>query len=230
MYTLHILDRDGTVADRDSNKLYPDVAAWLSKPGSVNIALCSNQGGVACKLTDWGKDKDYYPTQEQAEENVHGIAEAMRSYGAEVREYVAFAYQNKAGVWLPTPPNGADDPRWRWDWRKPLTGMAFQAMQDFGICDPARVLVVGDRSEDELLAEAIGSHFQWHDYFFERGTEWITLKEAHKLTGKSLSTLNRWVETGKLRHQINLAAPNRQRGRTLVSQNEIIDKASVIII
>ncbi len=155
----------------------------------------------------------------------------MRSYGAEVREYIAFAYQNKEGVWLSPPPNGASsDPRWRWDWRKPFPGMAFQAMQDFGICDPAKVLVVGDRPEDEMLAGAIGSHFQWHDYFFERGTEWITLKEAHDLTGKTLSTLNRWVSTGKIRHQINFAAPNRQQGRTLVSRNEVIDETGIIII
>ena len=50
--------------------------------------------------------------------------------------------------------------------RKPGPGMLIEAMQWYSV-QPEHTLMVGDRPEDEQVAQAVGVAFQWADEYFK---------------------------------------------------------------
>lgn len=166
-YDLIMFDVDGTLADRDTGVLLPGRRLYFVKLaalhplGEVQLALVSNQGGVACGLKGWGET---YPTREEAEAHVVNVAMQIGPIYQFPAIYISFNFQDKAGNWLF--PDDFMDIRWSHAWRKPAPGMLLQAMADAGVV-PAAALMVGDRAEDRLAAAAAaGCAFAWAETFF----------------------------------------------------------------
>lgn len=165
---LIIFDADGTLCDRDTGALLPDVApvlALLTHPGVRNrpaLAIATNQGGPACRDAGWGT---HFPALRDVEERYARLAE---QFGA--RLYVALSFVTKQNEVILPHGLSPDDPRARLDWRKPQPGMLLQAMEDAGV-SPADTLMIGDRPEDQEAARAAGCAFIWAQGYFARGWE-----------------------------------------------------------
>lgn len=156
MYDLIIFDVDGTIAERDTGRLLPNVSTVISGL-SCKIAFATNQGGPACHDAGFRGD---YPTLATVEQKYTALAER---FGA--RLYMSLVYLSKNGdVYVPAGLS-ADDPRLNPEWRKPRPGMLFQAMKEFGVA-PHQTLMVGDRWEDEQAAMDAGCAFEWAYKFF----------------------------------------------------------------
>lgn len=190
-YKLIIFDVDGTLADRDTSILLPNVAQWFAENWrNYRFALASNQGGVGLRY--WREqvraqggdigDPEALPTKDSVMQHIgyvlSAVFDAVRTVWKpgpveqlmplEITDYICFAYQSKkSGQWGPIPDHKQNDPRWRQDWRKPAPGMLNAAMSDMRVY-PQETLMVGDSEEDRLAAEAAHCDFQWADDFFGR--------------------------------------------------------------
>lgn len=181
-YSLICFDIDGTLADRDRAELYPDVAPRLSDiPNNPFIVLVSNQGGVG--LRSWMETMSFgepekYPNRQSVRARIYRLAIELGSvFGA----YISLAYESKSSdQWWPkiddeklqppyeSDPSGWCKESWLYGWRKPNPGMIHQAIEDFGIKDKSKVLMVGDRDEDREAARLAGVDFAWAKDFFGR--------------------------------------------------------------
>lgn len=174
-YELIILDVDGTLVDGpDSHEFLPGVIEKLSSIKGCDFALASNQGGVGLRFwmeRDGFGDPAKYPTEVDAARRIRNIANRlMLRLNCWCYYYVSFAYQSKkSGNWGPTPDGREDDPRWSWSWRKPDTGMLQQAAKDTGV-PKRKILMVGDRPEDEEAARTFECDFLWANDFFGRSS------------------------------------------------------------
>jgi len=56
----------------------------------------------------------------------------------------------------------------------------------------------------------------------EHEAEWITIADAARLTGRSVQTISTLADTGQLPSRQNPDAPNRRRGRRLVSKAAVL--------
>lgn len=155
---LYLFDLDGTLISGYMDN--PDRAyhTWHVLPGRSerliqlavaghSIAIVTNQGGVAFGFVSeeaaWFK-----------------IYEAARQCGIPpdtIRTYACF--HDLRGKPPYNDPKGAAR-------RKPSGKMIQEAMYEANIFNPAEVLFVGDRSEDEAAARNAGVPFQWADVFF----------------------------------------------------------------
>lgn len=168
---LYLFDADGTLCDRDTGELLPHVASWFDgwfRPySSARAAIITNQGGVGLRYSmerdGWGNPAGM-PTASSASRRYHNLA-ARLGIG---RVYIAYAYRFRDGRWTPTPPGTRYPERWSPAWRKPSGGMVLQAMSDFRMRDRSRVLLIGDRPEDEQCALGAGVPFVSADHFFDR--------------------------------------------------------------
>lgn len=169
---LIIFDIDGTLADRDTHELLPGVREWFDRfANDFLIALATNQGGVGLRhwmeTEGFGKPEDF-PTEEQAREHIHIVADKLIPGGIEndaLVYYVCFAYQSKkSGKWSPAKNANHE---WKREYRKPEPGMLLLAMQDMQ-ARPGQTIFVGDSDEDREAAKAAGCHFQEANWFFQR--------------------------------------------------------------
>lgn len=174
-FDLICLDVDGTLCDRDSTAPYDYVIDTLASWSGKKV-LITNQGGVGLRLwlqemEEAGEEVDYQhlPTRQQARERIAQVALKL----AVDMAYISLAYTSKStGSWYPKKQDstvyrqGYIKSSFSRNWRKPDTGMIDQAMSDFDIEDPKRVLVVGDRDEDLRAAAAMGCSFIWANRFF----------------------------------------------------------------
>lgn len=164
LYNLYIFDVDGTLAERDSDKLLPGVAEWFAANGGKNAAIATNQGGVG--LRHWMEeggfgDPSQYPTEPQVALRMRRLRKALGISASSV--FVSYAYQAQSGLWNP-PPQLADE-SWSHEWRKPSPGMLLAAMQRHRT---SNALMIGDRQEDKGAALAAGIDFMWAVSFFAR--------------------------------------------------------------
>lgn len=169
-FDLYIFDVDGTLAERDSGDLLPNVARWFAgndKP----VALATNQGGVGLRY--WMEsvgfgDPSKLPTEQQVYDKLHKICRELNLSYTVID--VCFAYQSKSsGKWSPAPPDAQDDSRWKKEWRKPSPRMLTDAIDYHAQRDGAKsVVMIGDREEDRLAAESAGILFIHADVFFGR--------------------------------------------------------------
>lgn len=174
-YELIIFDIDGTLSDRDTEELLPNVAQWFKNKGSnFNIAFATNQGGVG--LRHWMEEEgfgtpDGYPTEDKIKDKIHSLVKKLElfPYGSQVvNSYIAYSYQSKkSGKWSPIPKLRSDNKSWLPEWRKPNPSMLLQAMKDFGI-PPNFTMMIGDREEDHEAAENAGILSIDADKFFGR--------------------------------------------------------------
>jgi HAD superfamily hydrolase (TIGR01662 family) len=168
-YKLVVFDVDGTLAETYKTKLLPGVGGWFERrPAEPGVAIATNQGGVGLRY--WMEHEGFgnpkaYPTRDRIIYRMRVLARLLRVPWKYV--YVAFAYRNKKGEAGPVPPEFAEDPYWRHDWRKPEAGMIRQAMADQGVT-ASETLMVGDREDDRGAAELAGVAFMWADVFFGR--------------------------------------------------------------
>jgi len=134
-----LIDRDGTInvekhylSDPDQLQLIDGVGPALRRLGHAGygIAIITNQSGIA---------RGYFNLERL--EQIHDRLKAMLA-----AEGVAID-----GIYIC--PHGPDDDC---DCRKPLPGMADQAMQDHGF-DPKLSTVIGDKEVDVELGQAIGA-------------------------------------------------------------------------
>lgn len=134
-----LLDRDGTLnveknylSDPDELALFPGTTCALKKLRALGYGLVvvTNQSGVG---------RGYFTAQTL--ERVHDrLRELLAADGASVDAiYIC--------------PHRPDE---ECDCRKPLPGMAEQAIAEFGF-DPKRSIVIGDKSADIDLGRAIGA-------------------------------------------------------------------------
>lgn len=172
-YKLIIFDLDGTLADRDSDVMYPDAVKWMNQHKDDHwFAIATNQGGVG--LRHWMETEGFgnpeeFPTQDAVENRLFNLLQRGHlERGVVLSAYVCYAYQSKkSGLWSPVPADADDPGRWLPENRKPAPGMLIVAMQDQEVA-PGETLMVGDSEEDRLAAEAAGCAFQWADDFFGR--------------------------------------------------------------
>lgn len=190
---LYLLDVDGTLCDRDSTTLYPQVANWLTAVQPAHIALITNQGGVGLRYwmeTGGFGDPSRYPTADVVAERLAQICVQISGRVSTLRlsVYAAFAYQAKSGQWSPNPLENGDDCThptvrmhsklvrglWYTAARKPADGMIISAIPDhFGRLLTAeerweQCVMVGDRPEDEGAADAAGVPYYSPDLFFNQ--------------------------------------------------------------
>lgn len=182
-YLLIIFDVDGTIANRDEDRLLPEARdffkllyQWSAVAPLPKLALATNQGGVALRLwmeeAGWG-EPEKYPTLEAVQIRLHAIQQQIP---LSTMLYTAYAYQTqKTKEWAPVPIQFAGQPEWGRAWRKPNGGMIQQAMVDSGIQNPQKVLFVGDRPEDQGAATAAGVGFVWVKQFWMQVPEFINL-------------------------------------------------------
>ncbi|MBZ0294352.1 MAG: HAD hydrolase-like protein [Anaerolineae bacterium] len=170
-YKLIIFDLDGTlVVDRESSELLPGVLDWFTEHhAQQRIAIATNQGGVGLRywmeVEKFGRPQKY-PTEDRIWSRVDAVQAQLP--GGPYPANACFAYQNRKGIWSPTPPDKRGQPEWSPDCRKPAPGMLRRAMTEAEIANPADCLMVGDRVEDQLAAQAAGCAFQWAWEFFGR--------------------------------------------------------------
>lgn len=156
---LYLFDLDGTLISGYMDNPDRDYHTWQVLPGRSekliqlavaghDIAIVTNQGGVAFGFIDeqtaWMK-----------------IYEAARRCGLPpdtIRTYACF--HDPRGK----PPYNDPKESAR---RKPSGRMIQEAMYDANIFNPAEVLFVGDRPEDESAAKDARVPFQWADLFFK---------------------------------------------------------------
>lgn len=167
IYNLYLFDLDGTLADRDSDTLYPDAQAWFDLYPAANWMIVTNQGGVG--LRHW-MEKDGFgkPDEYPTEDMIWNRFRALFPAHILDRVLVAYAYQSKSsGKWSPTPYDARLDFSWDKTWRKPSPGMLTYAMQ---LKHVARgdTLMIGDSEEDQQAATAAGCDFMWAWEFFGR--------------------------------------------------------------
>lgn len=169
-YKLYLFDLDGTLADLDSDALYPDFVQWY-KGNPAAWMIVTNQGGIG--LRHWMEmekfgDPSPYPTLESFRDRIDAMFPNM-AYNEQSETVVMCArYQSKkSGQWSPLPPQEAHLNMWRQDWRKPAPGMLLYAMMLKQV-HPEDTLMVGDRDEDEQAADAAGCDFMWAWKFFGR--------------------------------------------------------------
>ena len=159
---LLICDIDNTLADRDSDTLYPHVAEWFRRHPDINrttaslkFALVTNQGGPACHDAGWSIS-DQFPSLKQVQDRLAKIVEQLPPW---TTLHVCLAYVSKGGtVYIPKnhkPTDLVADPRRR----KPSPIMIHEAMEHFNISNPQKVLYVGDRPEDKEAARRAGVRF-----------------------------------------------------------------------
>jgi len=134
-----LIDRDGTInvekhylSDPDQLQLIDGVGAALHRlnQAGYGIAIITNQSGIA---------RGYFNLQRL--EQIH----------ARLREMLTAEGVVIDGIYIC--PHGPDDDC---DCRKPLPGMAEQAMADHGF-DPKLSTVIGDKEVDVELGQAIGA-------------------------------------------------------------------------
>ncbi len=171
-YKLFCFDIDGTLADRDSIELYPEVLEYFREnfsSGGPAIALITNQGGPACHDAGWEFSANF-PNFEEIRERLEiisgKVSEVILSPPA---VFVAWAFKTRDGAVIY--PQGIEDSLKDENLRKPKPGMIFQAMEIEGIDNPADILMVGDRPEDQGAARAAGVGFEWASEFFGRKNE-----------------------------------------------------------
>jgi D-glycero-D-manno-heptose 1,7-bisphosphate phosphatase len=134
-----LLDRDGTLnvekhylSDPEQLALYPGTAAALKRLRDLGYGLVvlTNQSGVG---------RGYFGLD--AVERVHRrLREMLAAEGASVDGFFIC-------------PHGPDE---ACDCRKPLPGLARQAMEQFGF-DPKRAIMIGDKAADIGVGQAIGA-------------------------------------------------------------------------
>jgi len=134
-----LLDRDGTLnvekhylSDPDQLELYPGTGAALKRLRELGygLAVLTNQSGVG---------RGYFGLD--AVERVHRrLGELLAAEGASVDGFFI----------CPHAPDEACD------CRKPLPGLAKQAMETFGF-DPAQAVMIGDKAADIGLGQAVGA-------------------------------------------------------------------------
>jgi HAD superfamily hydrolase (TIGR01662 family) len=153
-YKLFVFDVDGTVAERGTTALYPQVSPVLAILKEwATIALATNQGGPALHDADWMGPKDSFPSLQEVWDIYNHVACLM---GATL--YMALAYKTIRGDWVYPKGLPADDPRLQHNWRKPYPGMLLQAAKDAGV-EQHEVLFVGDQKTDHEAATAAGVQF-----------------------------------------------------------------------
>lgn len=171
-HKLIIFDMDGTLADREGN-LLEGVPEWFAENGhDYKFALATNQGGVG--LRHWMEiggfgNPEKYPTQESITEHVVSVLHLLYKDNPRLHidVYIAFSYQSTKGQWSPTPDYAVLHKAWEPGQRKPAPGMLLEAIVQAGV-SPAGTLMVGDRDDDRLAAEAAGCDFTWAWEFFGR--------------------------------------------------------------
>lgn len=157
-YKLLIFDCDGTLVQTKSGATFRKTADdWQWLPGrleklrelkkqGVRLAIATNQGGVA-----------------------HGFLKKEQIL-AELTRMGKEAGFPPAGLYIcyNMPNAKLEEYRFEDDRRKPGPGMLLEAMKDFEVT-PEQTLMVGDRDEDRLAAQAAGCSFQWSHEFFGDG-------------------------------------------------------------
>lgn len=162
-YELIMFDADGTLIDRETGEMLPNVWETLTQR-TENFAIVSNQGGPACFEMGWG---DKYPTLEKITKRLNDLGRAI---GATV--YVCYLWVGRGGKSAYPKSLGEYDHEAELFRRKPAPGMLLEAMAEFNTL-AEKSLMVGDREEDQEAAENAGCAFMWADEFFKRG-EYVT--------------------------------------------------------
>lgn len=182
-YDLLVFDVDGTIANRDEDRLMPEARdffkllyQWSAVATVPKLALATNQGGVGLRFWmldgGWG-NPDELPTLKTVEERLRAVRQQIP---LPTYLYTSYAYQSKNNkTWSPVPIEFAGRPEWSRAWRKPNPGMIQQAMLDYGIDNPQKILFVGDRPEDEGAAISAGVDFCWVKQFWMQMPDFIDL-------------------------------------------------------
>lgn len=180
---LFLFDIDGTIVNRDSTVVYPEAFLFFART-SADVAFITNQGSPACHDAGWDFSEKF-PSLEQVEERLAAILASIPfsdNYGM----YISYSYTTSGGlIIVPKPAELAFCANIEESWRKPNPGMILRAMEDYQV-QPHECLMVGDRDEDRLAAEAAGVAFVWADKFFREGEAKRKLRLAAIAAGNLL--------------------------------------------
>jgi HAD superfamily hydrolase (TIGR01662 family) len=177
-HKLICFDIDGTLTDRDDIVLYPEVKTYFEdnftegdypRKNTPTIALVTNQGGPACREAGWPWSNNF-PSLDVVNRRLEMVVKEV-SWAAlhSPLIYVAYAFRLKDGRVIY--PVGIKEHLKDENLRKPCPGMILRAMSFKRIKNPADVLMVGDRPEDQQAAEAAGVAFSWNFDFFGKMTK-----------------------------------------------------------
>lgn len=183
-YDLIVFDIDGTIADRDTHKLLPNVKEWFEEYSYKKIAFISNQGGVGLRFwMEGGNDgpakafgePDEFPTQSEALDHLYAVISKLS--GGPFRYYTCYAYQSKkSGKWSPIPVGKESHSEWNSYFRKPNPGMLCRAITEMDVLR-SRTLFVGNGEEDKEAAMNAGVDFVHADVFFNREDLTVVLEK-----------------------------------------------------
>lgn len=173
MKKLFVFDLDDTLTDRYSNRLKPEVAAWLlrNRWRLTHTAIATNQGGVGLRL--WMEiggfgEPSKLPTQTGFIERLFDVLFEMNT----VLEHntlplFCFAYQSKTtGLWGRYPDNINAELFQEQD-RKPNPGMLLKAMKYYRV-SPSETVMIGNGEDDRLAAQNAGCDFIFASEFFTK--------------------------------------------------------------
>ena len=147
----------------ESRVIKPEALAWLRTLGPDDeVALVTNCGGVGLRLwmeqgQGWGEPAKY-PTEMEATNRVHDIAQEVLSVAQHVQvvaSFFAFRFQNKRGTWGPIPDDVTvqSTPQWSDAWRLPMPGMIYAALDANMGKTAADTVFVGSWPNERRAAE-----------------------------------------------------------------------------
>jgi histidinol phosphatase-like enzyme len=182
---LLLFDIDGTIVhDYNATEILPGRKEFLESIRSPHppwvhepfVAFITNQGGVGLRYwmekQSWGEPEKY--------PEIHDVSTRLNKIFTNLgiknpALYICYCYQNKNGIWGPTPYDELEEWRsapytWQPRYRKPSPGMIDLACEHYRIKKNKHVLYVGDREEDRLAAASAwngkGIPFVWAKEFF----------------------------------------------------------------
>ena len=177
MYNLIIFDIDGTVQQKFSDELMPNVAEWFQWFKGIppehalyhcKLAFATNQGGVGLRmiLERQGQDGSKYPTRDQVIDRMHALSHQLTGDQHAIMAVAALNYQDKySGEWAIDYDPEQHFEWWNPDFRKPAAGMLDFIMDVQGV-SAADTIMVGDSEDDQNAANAAGIQFVWAKDFF----------------------------------------------------------------
>lgn len=164
----YLFDLDGTLVMPLSDRFYPGVLDRLAGIKG-DFAIVTNQGGVGWRycLEKLGRDHKRYPTLADVLARLSRVSQQIHeAAGCQVRTYVAIHHgswhhpapqmEGRGGLLWRQVPGGEVWVCDRMEWRKPRPGMLKKAMRR---ANPADIVMVGDRFEDQVAANYAGCRF-----------------------------------------------------------------------
>jgi len=153
--------RDAPISDPLDQMIMPECKAalkyWLER---VPAAIITNQGGVPKYKSHKSCADEQYMTMGKVGWATGFVREIGITYAFLGRGETCMRCQEHYGT------SHHHETLYTGNFRKPNIGVWHLIQEDYGVNNPSRILVVGDRQSDLEFSQNLGSHFLWaHDWW-----------------------------------------------------------------